>query len=628
MEHGLALLVAVLYVVLAVAEGGQSAQFRAGAGIVLWWAIIIGLMLGLWPRSPVPRPALLAAMCLAGMAAVTALSLTWASDDARAFAEIVRVLSYLGLFVAVVLASTPGRARPWLVGLALGLLVVAGLALGTRLEPGIFPNDSIAEAIPNARSRLAYPLGYWNGVGVCMTLALTLLVWLSSTGSSRLTRALAAASLPVPALALFFTSSRGAVLALAVGLGALVALGPRRVPVVATIVIGSLGATALAVKAAVSPELLAGALDTSAARRQGHELAALAAVVALAVGAIRFAVDAKLTAIRPSPSPLARRIAIGTGALIIGAGVIAADPLERVNEFTAAPTAGPDLEAVTSHLVSSTGNGRYQYWSAAVEGLASAPVTGLGAGQYQTWWAEHGTLPLFVRNAHSLFVETLAELGIAGLLLLVGFIAVVLLTATRGRRSGIDQPARAGAVAVFLAGVTAASIDWMWEIPAAFAPVIVVAALITGSALGPRAGASSGRFGIGIATLLVGWVAILASASVFLMEVKLQDSRDAYDRGDVPAAVDAARQATSLQPWAAEPYLQQARLLRENGDLAGAEEATTEALERSPDDWVVWSEAAELRFARHDVGYLSAYLNFVLLRPDTRLALSRGVRGL
>lgn len=620
MEHGAALLVAVLYVVLAVMEGGQSAQFRAGAGIVLWWAVIIALALGLWPRTPVPRPALLAGMCLAGLAALTALSLAWSSDDGRAFAEIVRVLSYLGLFVAVVLASAPGRARPWLVGIALGLVVVAALALGTRLEPGIFPSDPLATAIPNARARLNYPLGYWNGVGACMALGLTLLVWISSTAATRAARALAAAALPLLGLALFFTSSRGAVVALAVGLIALLAMGPRRVGAVATLAIGAVGAAILALKAGASPDLLHAALDTPAARRQGHELTAITLLVSVAAGAVRYGVDALLP-VRVTPRRVIRRIAIGAAMLIVGAALVLANPLERLSDFTAEPTERPGLVTVTDHLASSEGGGRYQFWASAVDGFGSAPVTGLGAGQYQAWWAEHGTLALFVRNAHSLFVETLAELGVVGLLLLLGFVGVTLVAALRGHRTGIDRPARAGAVAVFLAGLTAASIDWMWEIPAAFAPVVVAAALLTGSALGPRVSRSSGRFGIGIATLLIGWVAILASASTFLMEVKLQDSRDAFDRGNVGGAIDDARVASALQPWAAAPRLQEARLLEIQGDLVGAERAATAAIARSPDDWVVWDATARIRLARDNLpGFYEAMGRALSLRPDVRAA--------
>ena len=87
---------------------------------------------------------------------------------------------------------------------------------------------------------------------------------------------------------------------------------------------------------------------------------------------------------------------------------------------------------------------------------------------------EEGSLPTFVRDAHSLYFETVAELGIVGLLLIGGLIVVVLGTgATRALRRG--PPERRGYIAAATAGcfafATAASVDWVWEVavvPAAF----------------------------------------------------------------------------------------------------------------------------------------------------------------
>ena len=69
---------------------------------------------------------------------------------------------------------------------------------------------------------------------------------------------------------------------------------------------------------------------------------------------------------------------------------------------------------------------------------------------------EHASLPLFVRDAHSLWLETLAELGVVGLLLLViaigaGFVAAI----ARMGRLGQDRPlvaAMAGVLAAFVRG--------------------------------------------------------------------------------------------------------------------------------------------------------------------------------
>jgi hypothetical protein len=128
-KHALLVAVAVVYLAISLANGGYSQELIAAGALVIWWAVVIGLAVRGWPRSPVPRPAIAAGVLLAALSAWTAASIDWASDDGGAFVEAVRVLSYLGLFALVVVASPRGSARAWLTGLALGLAGVA--AIGT-----------------------------------------------------------------------------------------------------------------------------------------------------------------------------------------------------------------------------------------------------------------------------------------------------------------------------------------------------------------------------------------------------------------------------------------------------------------------------------------------------------------
>ncbi len=371
--------------------------------------------------------------------------MAWAGDDGRAFVEIVRVLTYLGLFVAIVLASSPGQARPWLVGLALGLMAVCVLALGSRLEPAIFPDDTIAEVLPTARARLSAPLGYWNGLGACMATAIVLLGWLGAAGRERWSRALATGAIPAAGLALFMTSSRGAVVALVAGLAALLLAGSRRVQLLAGIALGGGGAVLLVLAAVASNELLDGALGTPAANAQGHRLLALTLVVGLGVALGRRSVDARLPSLR-LPAPSRRAVVAGAAAIILAAAVlvaVAGRPAERLSEF-ADPAGGPGVADEANRLTSVSGSGRYQYWSAAVEAFVSQPAVGIGAGGYEAWWDDHGTLYQSIRDAHSLPLETLAELGVLGLALVVAFplIAVVTVVRSRGRRWGTTRVLR------------------------------------------------------------------------------------------------------------------------------------------------------------------------------------------
>ena len=102
-----------------------------------------------------------------------------------------------------------------------------------------------------------------------------------------------------------------------------------------------------------------------------------------------------------------------------------------------------------------------------------SPSAGLGAGGFEDWWARHATVPLFVRNPHSLPLQQAAELGVAGL-------SAASRLPGRPRdgwrfarlRAGLARATWASCVAVVAAGAIGAAVDWTWEIPAVFGPVV------------------------------------------------------------------------------------------------------------------------------------------------------------
>ena len=124
-QHAIPFVVAVAYISTALAGGGFSVQFRAGAALLVWWVVLIGIAFGILPRARVPGRALAAGGGLLALVALTGLSVAWSSDNGATFTELVRASGYLGLFALVVLASPPGSARLWLSGLAVGLDDVA-----------------------------------------------------------------------------------------------------------------------------------------------------------------------------------------------------------------------------------------------------------------------------------------------------------------------------------------------------------------------------------------------------------------------------------------------------------------------------------------------------------------------
>jgi O-Antigen ligase len=603
MKHALVVAVAVVYVAISVADGGYPPEAIAAGTLLIWWAVIVGLAVGAWPRAEVPRAAIATGLCIFALALLTALSLGWASDDGRAFIEVVRVTGYAGLFVLVVLASPAASARTWLTGLAMGLVAVSVLALGSRFEPFLPGGDSkIGVLIRDAKGRLSYPIGYWNGLAACMALGAVLLVWLGARGQTRLGRALAIGALPAVALTSYLTSSRGGLAAAGVGLAVLVALGPERPRLLGGAAVGGVGAAGLIALTGLRPALVD---DPRSALGQfaGDEILLATLIVCAAVALTRYMADEP---IRRLAIPRAvTRVALVALAFVALAGVAVANPVQRFDDFKQKPATEFGSTVSSRHLASSSGSGRYQFWSAAFDAFEHDPITGIGAGGYEAWWSEHGSIARTVRDAHSLFFETLGELGVAGLASIAGFLGLGAMYGWRRRAAGSPAGTVEVALAVLAAGVFSAAIEWTWELGAAFAPVVVAVALLTGPATLHRRGdpAADGggasapprrSFGWGVATLLAGWVAVWIAGLVFLTEVKLDDSRAAVDAGNLPSAAQDASDASTLQPWAAEPRLQLALVEERAGNLPAARREIGEALERAPDDWSLWYVASRI----------------------------------
>jgi O-antigen ligase len=146
-----------------------------------------------------------------------------------------------------------------------------------------------------------------------------------------------------------------------------------------------------------------------------------------------------------------------------------------------APGAGdPRFGASTSRLAS-TDSPRYHYWKVALEAFADAPVKGIGAGGFAVRWLEDRPVLQPARDAHSLEIETLAELGAVGALLL-GMLGAGMLLAARDvmRREGTALIA--GPAAGLAAYAFHATIDWDWEMPALTLVGVALAGTLLGAA--------------------------------------------------------------------------------------------------------------------------------------------------
>lgn len=617
----------------------------SSASLAVWAAVLVGVAGGWFPRAEPPHGAILAGACLTGLVALIGASIFWASDDGAAFEDLVRAFFYLGLFVLVVVASKRGEATAWLRGLAIGLVAICVLALGARFEPSLFGGgdleftELLPEGLTAAKGRLSYPIGYWNGLAAAMAICAVLLGWLGARAETRGGRALAVAVLPLPALAIYVAESEGGVIATAIGLAVLLAALQRRFSLLAGLSIGAAGAFALVTLARGRPALLddpGGALAAS----QGTEMLVLSIAAVLLAGLARLALDRPIESFRPS-----RRFTIRAsvaGALLVVIALFAfdvnVDPVDRWEEFKRAPE---KTDAAAGNFLTGSSSGRYQFWTTALDAFQEEPLRGIGSSDFEPYWNRNGTLPVTIHEAHSLFIESAAELGVGGVVFSVGLFAVAATTGLR-RRGILGGPPRgavAAALGVLGAGFVGAAGEWVWNLPAVFGPVIVAAALLTGPAtlpaLAPRVAPPMAfirtrrRFAGGVAILLVAWAAICAAGLLLLAQRALEDGQEAYFHGDFQDALAQAAEANQLQPWAFEPYLLTAQVHRTTGDVSSAQAAVGEALERSPQQWRLWLVAAQLDIRANDLA--GARLNFdraYELAPNLRRGSERYFRGL
>jgi O-antigen ligase len=118
---------------------------------------------------------------------------------------------------------------------------------------------------------------------------------------------------------------------------------------------------------------------------------------------------------------------------------------------------------------------RTAYWSVAFKTFAHHPLKGHGSASFQVDWARERTIPDPAKDAHSLYVETAAELGLVGIALLLALLYGVGASAVRAQRRLPELSA--GWIAALCAWAVHAGLDWDWEMPA----VALIGLLLAGA---------------------------------------------------------------------------------------------------------------------------------------------------
>lgn len=572
--------------------GGYDPLVRDPVGLAAWWLALAAVLVGALPRRGLPGPVGLAALALlAALSAWTALGLIWTESLESTWSELARVLGYLGVFAVAVLARGPGDA-PRIVGaVAAAIATVATVALLSRLHPSWFSAaGETAVFIADSRERLSFPLNYWNGLGALIAIGLPLLLHCAVVGRSLVLRGLAAAAIPALVLTAFYTLSRGGIGAAAIALAIYLALASDRLPKLLVLVAAG-GGGVLLVIAADGRDALQEGLRGPLAQDQGDQMMLLALAVCAFAGllaaGIGYALDRGMRPAWTEVSPRAAGIGVATAAVVALLFAVAIDAPGRVGDGWDEFREGGGPGTGTERLNSVAGQSRYEFWQAAVDENASAPLTGTGPGTFELWWARNGSTDESVRDTHSLYMQTLGELGIVGLALLVAFLGTLLVGGAMLALRGPPEwrSVLAAAVAGAAAFCVTASFDWMWQIP-----VLPVSMLLLGAAAVGVRGGGERRLGIAprVGFAAAAAIAIFAIAVPMATTGQLRESEAEAREGDLPAALGSARTAAEIEPGAAGPRLQEALVLEEMGAYADAAEAARAAAEREPTNWRTW----------------------------------------
>jgi tetratricopeptide (TPR) repeat protein len=596
---------------LAAADGGYFPPAWGWTALVGFWIAVAWLLLG-WAQL---RPGALGAAFLgafAGLAGWTWLSLLWSDNTVQTALEGFRVLAYLGAAAALVLVVRRETAPALIRGVFAAITLVSLYGLATRLFP-----DRLGIFDPIAGYRLSEPLGYWNGLAIFAAMGALLALGLVARDSSLLTRCFAAAAFPVLLCTMLFTFSRGGWIALGLGFLAAFILDPRRLHlVVATVVVGI--PTAFALWTAFSAEALTEIESPlSAAVDQGRAVALILVICATlaAVGVAALAVAERR--IRPARSvrlafaTMLALVALGAGGAVL---VNFGGPVGLVRDaYDAFRVPRVEAQELEQRLFSFSGSYRPELWEAAWDQYRDNPVLGSGPGTYEEYWNRNRSFSHFVTDAHSLYLEMLAELGVVGLFLLLVALGAPAVAAVGARR----EPLAVGAIGAYAAYLVHAGIDWDWELTG-----VSLTALACGVALlllrpprsMPRVPGSSVRIaGAALAVALAGvaFVGLVGASANSSSEAALESSPPDYAE-----AKDEARKAERWAPWSSEGWqrLGDAQLVA--GELASARESFRKAIAKEPTDWELWFRLAEASSGREQRRALAEALRLNPRSPE------------
>jgi tetratricopeptide (TPR) repeat protein len=603
------LLVVVLALVLAVDQGGFAATTWYTAGLFLLALVMLVLALAPVPAGASERLVSAGVVAFAAFACLNLLSVLWAEHEGSAVEGGNRAVVY-----ALALFLLARRAWPRVAAEGAVALIAAGVGL---IAAGVIVASAVSDDPSSLflEGRLASPIDYANATANLWLLGFFPALWLGSASPWGWPwRAAGLALAALLAQVALLSQSRGAVLALSVGVIAYLALAARRGPALAA-VLGLAGLCALgfdtltAVREAATPEGLEAALGD--ARRVILASCAAAAVLGAAGGLLarRLPQSARNRRAGDVAVAVAGLVAVVAALAAIGNSTAWLD--DRWEDFK---TSGyEEVEQGETRFSGSLGSNRYDFYRVALRDFSRHPVAGAGSDNFAVSYLRERRSPEAPRHPHSLAMRLLGQTGVLGTALFCGFLGCLLAAAWRARRRATlrGRALQAAALAGFAAWLAHGLVDWLWAFPAL---TLLALALLTLCALGvgePRHVDPGARVPSGRARLIAfAPVALVIAVALAGPGLAARYTQAAYDEAgtDPGRTLQRLDRAAELDPFSAEPLIARGIIARRAGRPQIARAALERAVDREPSQWFAQFELALEQAAAGDRGAAEASL--------------------
>jgi tetratricopeptide (TPR) repeat protein len=585
---------AALSVLLLIAAWYQGAfALRHWAPVALLALVMLTAAAATGGLTVPERAGRIALVALWGFAAWALLSVLWAESPGRAVEGAGRTVLYAALFTVPCAMTWTGRSAA-----RVGALLMAGIgviAAVTFVEVLADPNPLFLAG------RLDDPVGYRNATACLFALGFWPFVAAAAHwGLGAVVRAVAFGAAALVLGLAFLTQARGVALGLALGGVVALGLGPDRLrrACCALVLLGGVAAASNWLLAPYDAFLDAGDAGT-ADIAEAVDALVLLVLAALGLGLLGALLDGGLR-LRGRARLVARRsataaVAVAAVAAVAGTLVAIGNPVDfasdRYDEFEQLETSAPGESRLTFG-----GGQRADLWRIALLEFREDPLTGSGEGSYPFRYYEERRTDRNLSTPHSLPFRVIGELGLIGIVCLVGFLAA-LCVAVAGRWRHAEPGARwwaSALLAVGAVGLGQAAVDWIWLIPG----VVGICFLALGlgiAALRPAGGERPIRpalpvrlVGAAAGVILVALVTLLYLGDVYVRKAR------ATEAVEVSKRLDSARTAETLNPWSTVPHHLQAGALEDMDRRGEARAELREAMDLEPRNFVTYALLGDL----------------------------------